>query len=132
LFLYLNFAYCIVESVKVSPKMKDAKELPVSHFWSHLFLFNWFIRLSILYYYKLFNIVLFIFENKRVFFSALAIVFFTNSLPTYLNHNTIFHNVGYKKLLRGTCWVLVSLLLDWSFWSLDLFKILWFVRPQAP
>jgi hypothetical protein len=39
LFLYLNFAYCIVESVKVSPKMKDAKELPVFHFWRHLFLF---------------------------------------------------------------------------------------------
>jgi hypothetical protein len=25
----------MVESVKVSPEMKDAKELPVFHFWRH-------------------------------------------------------------------------------------------------
>ncbi len=62
----------------------------------------------------------------------LTIVFFTYSLPTYLNYNTIFLNVGYKKLLRGICWVLFSLLLDWSFWSFDYFwKILDFIGQAS-
>jgi hypothetical protein len=54
------------------------------------------------------------FSNKK--FSGLyQLCFLLIVYFTYLNYNYIFLNVGYKKLLRGTCWVLFSLLLDWSF-----------------
>ena len=52
----------------------------------------------------------------------LTIVFFIHSLSTYQNYKVIFLNIWYKKLLRGIGWAFVSLLLDVSFWQIDLLK----------
>ena len=61
------------------------------------------------------------FLSKYTRFSVhLTIVFFTHSLSTYQNYKVIFLNIWYKKLHRGICWAFVSLLLDGSFWSIDL------------
>ncbi len=63
----------------------------------------------------------------------LTIVFFTHSLSTYFNYKVIFHNIWYKKLLRGTFGVLFSItfrliiLIIWFVW-----KILWLFSHKLP
>ncbi len=119
-FYYLsNYLYYICESllylrnsivfvVKVSPKVKEQKNFLFSTFGgtcSRLFeLFRWF---HFVYSSSLFF-------AKKEFFRLKLIVFVTNSLIPHPKYNNIILMWDKKKLLRGICWALLSLLLDWS------------------
>jgi len=121
-FLILFFAYCIVEYVKGVSKNEGCKRTSCFSFLEALVPVN-----KVLIRCPFCKIFITAFPLKIKVFSTVTIVFFTNSLHTYLNYNNIFHNVRYKKLLRGICWALISLLLDWSFDHLTSLKDIWFI-----
>ncbi len=83
--------------MKVSPEMKGAKELPVFPFLEAL--------VPIVSMVKVLNSFIFTqdFLNKIKSFRPVPIVLLLIVYFSYLNYNTIFLNVGYKKLLSGIC-----------------------------
>ncbi len=69
--------------------------------------------------------------NIKVF-SIATVVFFNNSLPTYYNYNIIFLMCNIRELFRDFWSLNTHLLLDWSFWSLDLFERYLLVKVKGP
>ncbi len=83
----------------------------------HLFLLTWLIMCPFFVNYKIFITA---FPSKIKVFSTVTIAFFTNSLPTYLNYKTILW--GVRSHFEGILEFDSQLILDRSFWSLDLFE----------
>ncbi len=122
---YLIILYC--RWCEVSPKMKDAKELPVYHFLELL------VPDSCVHKVSIFIIIYCNFYpwNIKVF-SIATVVFFNNSLHTYYNYNIIFLMCNIRELFRDFWSLNTHLLLDWSFWSLDLFERYLLVKAKGP
>ena len=124
---YLIILYC--RWCGVSPRNEACKGFPVVHF----------LELLVFWYSVLWGFVHFInysfcnfsLENKKVF-SIATIVFFNNSLHTYYNYNTIFLMCNIRELFRDFWSLNTHLLLDWSFWSLDLFRRYLLVTAKRP
>ncbi len=82
------------------------------------------------YKVSIFIIIYCSFSLKIKVFSTATIVFFNNSLHTYYTYNIIFLMCNIRRLFRYFWSLNTHLLLDWSFWSLNLFERYLFVKAK--